>query len=110
MTNSLAPCHDAPLRPQELLLVGGLALVGGVFLIGLTLFVDAVPGHYIVFGPPGTDAARIIYDAGGLVINTSALPYAVIGAAGDVQEFPQALRAHGAWLVLPAPAAGCLKR
>ncbi|MTH63971.1 hypothetical protein [Paracoccus shanxieyensis] len=110
MTNSLAPCQDAPPRPKDLILAAGLALVGGVFLIGLILSLDAVPGHYIVFGPPGTDAAGIIYDAGGLIINTSVLPSVGIGAAGDVQDFPKALRAHGAWLVLPAPAAGCLKR
>lgn len=106
----MAPCQDAPPRPKDLVLAGGLALVGGTLLIGLTLSLDAVPGHYIVFAPPGADAARIIHDAGGLVINTSALPYAVIGAAGEVQAFPKTLRAHGAWLVLPAPAAGCLKR
>lgn len=106
----MAPCQDAPPRPKDLVLAGGLALVGGAFLIGLTLSLDTVPGHYIVFAPPGADAARIIYAAGGLVINTSTLPYAVIGAAGEVQTFPNALRAHGAWLVLPAPAVGCLKK
>lgn len=88
----------------------GLSVVGAVILAWLTLFTGGVAGHYLVVVPPWADAglaAQVVYASGGLLVGTSALPNMVVAAAGDNPDFTAALRANGAWLVLPAPAAGC---
>lgn len=87
-----------------------VALAGGVGLAILTLSIDALPGHYLVVAGSPAQAARIAYLAGGMVIDTSGLPNAVIAVAEDIDDFRGALRSQGAWLVLPAPSAGCFAR
>lgn len=104
------PLTDTP-KPGDFALAAGLAVVGGALLIGLTLVVDAVPGHYLVLGAPATDAARIVHAAGAMLVSTTAWPNLVIADTGELDDFRTALHAQGAWLVLPAPvAAGCLAR
>lgn len=104
------PPADTP-KWGDYALAAGLALVGGTVLTGLTLFVDTVPGHYLVLGAPATEAALIVYAAEAALVSATAWPNLVIADTSGVDNFRAALRAQGAWLVLPAPfAAGCLGR
>lgn len=85
-------------------------LAGGLILLVLTLAADPVEGHYLVVGAPfggGYDVLSAIAGAEGQVASAGGFDNMML-AFSDRPEFPEALQAAGAWLVLPAPRAfGC---
>lgn len=74
------------------------------------LVTDSAEGQFIVVGPPLDGFAatvEIISKAEGALIAAGGVGNVLI-AASDRADFPDRLRAAGAWMVLPAPKAlGC---
>ena len=82
-----------------------LGLTGLVWLAGTTLAGAGIGGQLLVIGPPAIDRTGvngIVWQAGGAVIGHGGLPNIAI-AASDQPDFAGALKAAGAWLVLPSP-------
>ncbi len=100
----------AALWPALLLVALGLpGLVLG------TLMTGAVPGQYLILTAPWRSPAQIldmVWRADGGIAGFGALPGTAVAMAGR-PDFAAALRAQGAWLVLPSPTllgCGALKR
>ena len=115
MARSIIHADRAGLQPgswRDYVPAAWLVAAGAVVMTVLTLLSGGIPGHYLVVVPPWADAgmaAQVAFASGGVVIATGALSN-TIGAAATVDDdpgFAARLRAHGAWLVLQAPPAGC---
>lgn len=112
--------HDAiPYRPDDRRLGQSDRAVGwrdyvpaiGLLVVGLggltvgNLLATPVPGHYLVMTPPGMTRFEIldlVFRAHGGLVGIGGLPN-IATAVSDDPAFPAALRAEGAWLVLPSP-------
>ena len=87
-----------------------LSLLGFPFLAALSGPVGVVFGAapqtgtpMLVVIPPWRDAGAIVQAAGGWIIAPRAAPFAVLAAA-DGNDFPDSLRAGGAWWVMSGDA------
>jgi|TARA_B100001765_G_scaffold214269_1_gene181900 hypothetical protein len=86
--------------PALVLLVLGLA-----GLATATILTSTVPGQYLILARPGTATGAIldmVYRARGGIVGFGGLPGIAL-AASDDPGFAEAVRAEGAWIVLPSP-------
>lgn len=70
-----------------------------------TLFASHIDGQYLVIMPPSIaqpEVLDMVYRAKGGVVGFGGLSNIVI-AASDKPDFEAAMRAAGAWLVMPSP-------
>ena len=95
---------EGPHTWRDFLPAAILTVIGGGLLIGLTFMQFSVPGQYLVLGSRSKAAADIVLESGGGVVSVT--NWANLAVA--TQTTPTGLRAHGAWLVLPAPPLGCV--
>ena len=82
-----------------------LVVLGLLGLAAGTLTANAVPGQYLVLAAPWRSPAQMldmVWRADGGIAGFGALPGAAI-AMTRRPDFADAVRAQGAWLVLPSP-------
>lgn len=92
-------------RIRDFLPAAALCVVGLLGLTAASLQGQPDTGKYLVINAPGSsalDTALMIAHSGGALIGAGGLD-SIIYAASDDTDFPEKLRAAGAWLVLPAP-------
>lgn len=101
----IAPATASRGRWGEIAPALALLALGLAALTVAILFANGVPGQYVVVTRPGLAVGQVldlVDAAGGGVTGQGALPGLILAASGD-PDFPDRLRAGGAWLVLPSP-------
>lgn len=100
-----ADISEPPARLRDFFLAAILGVAGLIGIAAMTLLGPGTSGQFLVVGPPalGRDGViGIVFRAQGAVVDVGGLPNIAIAAA-DRPDFAQALRAEGAWLVMPSP-------
>lgn len=104
---AITAAPEPPMRLRDLAPAAVFGAAGLVALIIATLLGAGNSGQMLVFGPPALDRDRvtgIVWQAGGTVIDFGGLPNVAIATAmTERPDFAEALKAAGAWLVLPSP-------
>ncbi|WP_378944690.1 hypothetical protein [Paracoccus sp. R86501] len=97
------PMGEAPASWIDFAPALALLLAGIVALAVATLVASPVQGQYLVLAPGagGGQLTDLVYRAGGGVVGLGGLPGIAI-AASDDPDFRSAMKAQGAWAVLPS--------